>query len=899
MAANTTTTAAASISTTAPKTIYLKDYRPPHFLVDTVDLFFDIYDDKTIVQSLVKYYRNPSYAKSDTANTDTNLAFVLPGVNLKLLSIRLDSNELSSSAYTVTAEDLKIHQVPDTFTLEIKTEIHPETNTELMGLFKSGGNFCTQCEPEGFRRMTYYPDRPDVMAKFTTLIHADKEKYPVLLSNGNKIGQGVVDEKRHWVKWEDPFKKPCYLFALVAGNLVGLYDSFLTMKGRLVSLRLFVEEENQDKCHHAMQALKKSMKWDEETYGREYDLDIYMIVAVNDFNMGAMENKGLNIFNSKYILARPETATDTDYLLIDAVVGHEYFHNWSGNRITCRDWFQLSLKEGLTVFRDHHFSSDISQSPVSLITSTQYLRNYQFSEDSGPMAHPIRPESYIEINNFYTTTIYEKGSEVIRMLRTILGRETFRKAMDLYFERFDGQAVTTDDFVSIMEEAGKIDLTQFRLWYRQAGTPEITVTESYDENQKQYDLTLTQSCPATPSQPNKLFMMIPVNVGLLNKEGDDLLPNKTESLILREKTQTFSFKAINERPILSILREFSSPVKINFDRPESELAFLMSHDSDDFNRWDAAQMLTESLIWRLVDAYETNSELTAPIEWLNAFELIMDNKKLNPALKAEMLTLPNLNYLVELKTPANIDALYAARSFLKLTLAEHFKEKFFESYEANRTVGRYEYKPDLVSKRSLKNLCLQYLVIADMKESIGPGIELCRTQWETANNMTDALGVLHALMNWPGPERERILADFYDKWQHNALVLDKWFKIQALSELPNTLDRVKELMKHPSFEITNPNKVYSLIGAFTTGNLIRFHDKSGAGYTFLADVVLQLDALNPQVASRMVKAFTNWKRLDSERQDKIRMELNRLLAHKLSKDVFEIVSKCLAADTNE
>ncbi|HEV2523582.1 MAG TPA: aminopeptidase N, partial [Gammaproteobacteria bacterium] len=653
-----------------PKTIYLKDYQPPLYQIASIDLNFDLYDDKTLVHSTLVCQLNKAHPGYQEKNPRT---LILNGEKLVLDAILLDGRTLSPSEYQVDLKFLTLFNVPEHFRLEIKTEIYPDKNTELAGLFRPKALFCTQCESEGFRRITYYLDRPDVMSKFTTTISADKHQYPVLLSNGNCVARGNTDNGRHWVKWEDPFLKPCYLFALVAGDLVSIEDYFVTKIGRLVTLKIFVERENLDKCQYAMEALKKSMRWDEDTYGREYDLDIYMIVAVNDFNMGAMENKGLNVFNSKYILARPETATDSDYQNIDSVVGHEYFHNWSGNRVTCRDWFQLSLKEGLTVFREHHFSKDISESPISLIENVRILRSHQFAEDSGPMAHSVRPESYMEINNFYTMTIYEKGAEVIRMLKTLLGWETFRRAMELYFERHDGQAVTTDDFVAAMEAASQQDLSQFKLWYQQAGTPEVTVQERYEEKTKTYYLTLKQFCPPTPEQPTKQPMVIPVAVGLLDKVGNNLLP-QSEILILKEKEQTFSFPNIQYPPILSVLREFSAPVKVHRDVTDEQLAFLLAHDSDDFSKWDASQKLTERLIWKLVGDYQAKRALEVPSHWLEAHRAIMSDNALNPALKSEILTLPAMSYLLELGQSTDIDAIAAVRLFLRKSLAENLKD---------------------------------------------------------------------------------------------------------------------------------------------------------------------------------------------------------------------------------
>jgi aminopeptidase N len=872
------------MSSDSLKSVYLKDYQSPAYCIEKIDLIFDLQQDKTEVISTLQVVRNK------TIMVQGEPAIVLQGKKLLLQSLQLNDRVLTAGEYQLDDETLTIPNVPAAFTLQLKTEIHPEKNTELSGLYRSETLFCTQCEAEGFRRITYYPDRPDVMAKFTTTIYADKRHYPVLLSNGNCVQKGEVDEKRHWVKWEDPFLKPCYLFALVAGDLVAVEDYFVTRSGRLVTLKIYVERQNQDKCQHALEALKKAMKWDEDTYGREYDLDIYMIVAVNDFNMGAMENKGLNIFNAKYVLARPETATDIDYQRIDAVVGHEYFHNWSGNRVTCRDWFQLSLKEGLTVFREHQFSADISGSPVSLIENVRYLRSTQFAEDASPMAHPVQPASYIEINNFYTTTIYEKGAELIRMLKALLGWENFRKGMDLYFERHDGQAVTIEHFVAAMENVSGLDLAQFRLWYHQAGTPEVTFQEHYDASTKTYSLTLKQSCPSTPSQSTKEPMVIPVAVGLLDQGGQDLF--QTEIVVLKQKEQVFSFPNINCLPVLSLLREFSTPVRIRGNRTDETLAFLLAHDSDHFARWDAGQTLTEQLLWRLVEAYKNKKTLSVPTFWLEAHQAVLLDKKLHTALKVELLTLPALSYLIELKESVDIDAVHAVRTFLKQKLSQYLKTTFLETYQQCLDLmgDRYCYSATNAAHRRLKELCLSYLLLTGERQAI----DLCMTQWQRANNMTDALAVLNALSNWTGNERTIVLQQFYERWRYDPLVLDKWFRVQALSELPHTLEVVKNLTNHPNFNINNPNKVYALIGSFTAGNLVCFHEASGLAYQFLADKIIQLDQINPQVSARMARAFLSWKRFSSDRQEKIKIQLERLLNQPgLSKDVFEIVSKCL------
>lgn len=877
------------MSTEKGTVVYLKDYQAPNYFIDSIDLVFDLHEHHVQVESLLRCRINP-----DILARGERPPFILWGKKLILKRVELNEVALIASLYQLEAESLTLPKVPDTFTLKIVTEIFPEKNTELSGLYRSNLIYCTQCEAQGFRRITFFPDRPDIMAKFSTTIYADKKQYPVLLSNGNCVSRGIVDAKRHWVKWEDPFLKPCYLFALVAGDLVSLEDYFVTRSGRLVTLKIYVERENQDKCEHAMEALKKSMRWDEETYGREYDLDIYMIVAVNDFNAGAMENKGLNIFNSKYILARPETATDDDYAAIDAVVGHEYFHNWSGNRVTCRDWFQLSLKEGLTVFREHHFSDDISQSPVSLIQHARALRTHQFAEDGGPMAHSVRPESYLEINNFYTMTVYEKGAEVIRMLKTLLGWENFRLGMDLYFEQHDGQAVTIDDFVAAMETVSKIDLKAFRLWYSQAGTPTVFVTHTaYYPETKTYEITLKQSCPATPGQPHKEPFVIPILIGLLDESGKDILSGN-QVLMLEKETQTFSLPNITnieKKPILSFLRDFSAPVKVEMglQRLDDELLFLMSYDSNDFCRWDASQQLTEKQIWSLVGTESKQWSVSKP--WLEAYRTVLEDVAINPALKAEILSLPSLNALVETRSSVDIEKLYEARLYLKRALANGLKESFFKIYALALTPGPYAYTPEAVSNRRLKNLCLGYLCESDHEKAI----EICLNQWKGANNMTDSLGVLGALMNWKGVERTQVLAEFYDKWKQNPLVLDKWFRMQALSELPDTLVRIKELTLDPAFDLKNPNKVYALIGAFSNSNLPCFHAADGSGYAFLSEIILKLNDFNPQVAARMAGGFSSWKKFDKTRQEKIQKELTRLLAEKtLSKNVFEVVSKCLA-----
>lgn len=876
-----------------PKTTYLKDYQPPAYGVESIELYFDLQEGQTEVKSKVHFYRNVEGGSGDEGSSPP---LVLYGRHLELKSLKLDTRALTAEEYQVDNETLTVPHVPETFILEIETRLYPEKNTALHGLYRSGKLFCTQCEPEGFRGITYYPDRPDVMALFTTTIIADKKAYPVLLSNGNCVERGESNE-RHWVKWVDPFKKPSYLFALVAGDLIAVEDYFVTMSGKLVTLKLYVERVNLEKAGFAVEALKKAMKWDEEAYGREYDLDIYMIVAINDFNMGAMENKGLNLFNAKYVLASPGTATDTDYYLIDAVIGHEYFHNWSGNRVTCRDWFQLSLKEGLTVFREHEFSANISQSPVSLIENARLIRSRQFSEDAGPMAHPVQPNSYIEINNFYTMTVYEKGAEVIRMIKTLLGPETFRKGMDLYFERNDGKAVTIEDFVSAMEAASKQDLSQFRLWYTQAGTPVIEVSEDYDAEEEIYRLNLTQSCAPTPGQPIKMPFHIPIRIGLLDREGKELLgPNATALLELRNSTEQFEFKAIPTRPVLSILRSFSAPIKIKPFLSDEELAFLMSHDIDAFNRWDASLQLTEKVLFKWMEAYHHGESLSSNATsncWLNAYHALLNDEQLHPALKAEMLSFPSINELIESVSVAHVEVMHIARSYLKEIFAAKLHPILLKLYQQCQEDKPYQYDVESAARRRLKNTCLYYLVLGP-RSIENTAIALCLEQFQQSKNMTDRMGALVAIAQKNCPERETLLQSFYKEWQFDPLVVNKWLGLQATSELPRTLDRVKSLLTHPAFDMHNPNKVYALLGGFANHNPVCFHDPSGAGYTFIRERILELDAKNPQVAARLMNAFTRWKKFDVHAQNLMRQELEYIQSSKhLSKDLIEIVNKTL------
>lgn len=861
----------------APQTKYLKDYTKPDFSIGHIDLTFDLQDGLTTVRAATKFKRENTACKDLT----------LDGQELDLKSVKMDGESLSDNQYKVDEDTLTVFDVPDTFTLGIETAIKPEENTALEGLYKSGGNYCTQCESEGFRKITYYLDRPDVMTTFTTRIEADKKKYPILLSNGNCTEQGDLDNGRHFAVWEDPFVKPCYLFALVAGDLAYIHDTFTTQSGRKVDLYIYVNHGNEDKCDHAMDSLKRSMKWDEEKYGREYDLDLFNIVAVNDFNFGAMENKSLNIFNSKLVLAKPETATDNDFLAIEGVVAHEYFHNWTGNRITCRDWFQLSLKEGLTVFRDQCFSEDMNSADVQRIDDVAILRLAQFPEDAGPLAHPIRPDNYIEITNFYTATVYQKGAEVIRMMHTLLGAENYRKGTDLYFERHDGQAVTCDDFVQCMQDASGIDLSQFKLWYSQAGTPVITSTGKYDATAKTYTLTLTQEIPDTPGQANKKPMHIPVATGLLGQDGKDLLPETTRVLELKEKQQDFVFENIAEKPVPSLLRGFSAPVTLKSDLNDADLLFLMAHDSDGFNRWDAGQTYLQRIILDLAG----KDKMSLPKACLEAFEKLATDKQADPALIAKALTLPPETYLAQMMDVVDVDGLHAAHSFVMREIGQYLEQTFRTLYRDNADTGAYSVKPDAVGKRKLKNTALRYLLAAETEDAV----TLAMTQYKNATNMTDQAAALSVLADTQTTEREEAFTDFYTKWKDDPLVLDKWFTLQAMADRDDSLEHITQLTQHPDFTLKNPNRLRALIGAFAANNPCHFHRKDGAGYKLLADIVIEVNSINPSVAARLLGPVRLWKKYASPRKDLMEAELKRILDTKdISNDVYEVVSKSLS-----
>ena len=877
--------------TNQPQTIYLSDYRVPAYLVDTVDLRFELFEDGARVHSTLAVRRNPD---SDAGAVPLEL----DGDSLVLESVALNGTALSEGEFEDRGDKLIVGSVPEQFELSVVTWIEPQNNTRLEGLYKSSGMFCTQCEAEGFRCITFFPDRPDVMSRFRTRVEADKSAYPVLLSNGNDVERGDLDEGRHYVTWEDPFPKPCYLFALVAGDLVEKKDTFTTGSGREIDLRMYVEPRNAQKCDHAMDSLKRSMRWDEETYGREYDLDIFMIVAVDDFNMGAMENKGLNIFNSSCVLASQETATDMAFQRIEAIVAHEYFHNWSGNRVTCRDWFQLSLKEGFTVFRDSQFSADVGSPTVKRIEDVTVLRTAQFAEDGGPMAHPVRPASYMEISNFYTLTIYEKGAEVVRMIHTLLGPELFRKGSDLYFERHDGQAVTTDDFVKAMEDASGRDLSQFRLWYEQAGTPVLNVSDEFDAERGIYRLTVKQSIPDTPGQADKKPQHIPFAIGLLGARGESLplrlTPDSQDApmervLELTGETEVFEFHGFDECPVPSLLRQFSAPVRVRYPWTREQLLFLMTHDPDGFNRWDAGQRLAVDVIQSLVGAPKdtaVDSRLVA------AYRHLISDSSLDQALVAKMLQLPSTAYLIELAESADAPAIHDARERVLKHLAIALRDELVACYRRNLEAGAYEVTPDQIARRSLRNTALAWLLQINDEE----GRELALRQLRNADNMTDRMGALRALVNSDYEEdRERVLDEFYERFQDDPQVVEQWFSVQASSDRAGQLAQIQALLEHKAFDWKNPNKVRSVVGAFAGQNLAAFHNPDGSGYNFLADQVCRLDDLNPQIAARLVTPLTRWRKFAPAYGEQMKAALERIRDKSgLSRDVYEVVHKSLA-----
>ena len=865
------------------KAKYRKDYQTPDFTVTDIYLDFQLEPEKTVVVATSQYQRLNK--ESTTLRLD--------GHDFQFSSIKLNGKPFSQYQQDSESLTLDLERVEaDQFELEITTILSPAANTSLQGLYQSGEAFCTQCEAEGFRQITYMLDRPDVLARYTTKITADKAKYPFLLSNGNRINSGDLEDGRHWVEWNDPFPKPSYLFALVAGDFDVLKDQFITKSGREVALELYVNRGNLDRADWAMQSLKRAMKWDEERFDLEYDLDIYMIVAVDFFNMGAMENKGLNIFNDKYVLANPQTATDDDYLAIESVIAHEYFHNWTGNRVTCRDWFQLSLKEGLTVFRDQEFSSDTGSRPVNRINNVKFLRTVQFSEDAGPMAHPIRPEKVIEMNNFYTVTVYEKGAEVIRMLHTLLGEEGFQKGMKLYIAENDGKAATCEDFVSAMERANDLDLTQFRRWYSQSGTPELTISDRYDEKNHVYQLQVSQLTPPTADQMEKVNLHIPLKISLYDEKGaaqtlydaDGVVDNV---LNITQKDQTFEFHNIYTKPVPALLCDFSAPVKLDYDYSASQLIALLKFAENGFIRWDAAQMLLAVELRRNVTNYQQGQPLDLSAETAAVLYQVLDNYQKDIELTSLILTLPKATEFAELFKTIDPDAISAVREFMAQTIADNLKELLLKTYNQIR-LDEYQINRQDIALRKLRNVCLSYLAYSNI------GNNLVNKHYTYSNNMTDTLAALTSATQAKLACRDSLLADFEQKWQHDGLVMDKWFALQATRPEDNVLQNVMQLMDHPSFNFNNPNRVRSLIGAFAGQNLKAFHAIDGSGYRFLTDILIKLNKSNPQVASRLIEPLIRFARYDAQRQTLMKRALERISeTEDLSRDLFEKIEKAL------
>ncbi|GGB37969.1 aminopeptidase N [Oceanisphaera marina] len=863
-----------------PQVQYREDYQPPHYWIDTLDLDIQLHDHATEVVAISRVRRNGEHDEP----------LVLDGEQLELLQVAVNGVDITQ--YQQTDNSLILSQLPETFVLTIKTLIDPAANTALEGLYKSGSAFCTQCEAQGFRRITFYLDRPDVLARFSTRITADAEAYPYLLSNGNRIDQGSLDDGRHWVQWQDPFPKPAYLFALVAGDFDVLRDSYTTLSGREVALEIFVDQGNLHRAGHAMDSLKASMAWDEQRCHLEYDLDIYMIVAVDFFNMGAMENKGLNVFNAKFVLADPKTATDNDYLDVERVIGHEYFHNWTGNRVTCRDWFQLSLKEGLTVFRDQEFSSDLGSRTVNRIQNVRIMRGPQFAEDAGPMAHPIRPDAVIEMNNFYTLTVYEKGAEVIRMLHTLLGEQAFQRGLALYLQRFDGQAATCDDFVAAMSEASGRDLARFSRWYSQAGTPVLTVTDEYDAARQRYTLTVRQHTPATADQPQKLPLHIPLSLALYTEQGEPLTLMMAGELVgpvldVQEDEQQFVFEQVPSKPTPALLQGFSAPVKLDYPYSDEQLTLLAKHSIDEFVRWDAVQMLINKAVRDNVLRLQRQEQAVIPRPLLDVFRTTLEDPTLDKALQAQMLTLPDIGSLLELFEQVDIDLLGQVHELLHKELAMALQPLWLQIYEQNQT-GEYRIDHQDIARRAMKNVALGYLALAGEAHRV-------QQQYQAADNMTDTLAAMKAAVKAELGEAGAMLADFEGKWQQDGLVLDNWFRLQATAPGDDTLARIEQLMAHPTFSMNNPNRVRAVVGAFIMGNPLQFHRLDGAGYDLLVSVLMQLNKSNPQVASRLITPLIQFARLDDARQGLIKARLQQLMAlPDLSRDLFEKISKAQA-----
>jgi aminopeptidase N len=880
------------MSKTSLKTISLKDHTPPPYLIDRVDLDVKLHAEETLVTSKLSLKRNPNPAAKGQA-------LELDGEAITLRSLKLNGRPAEAGEFKAGQRRLTLHRPPqESFTLEITNVCSPKANSELSGLYLSNGIYCTQCEAEGFRRITYFLDRPDVLSRYRVRLEADKREAPVLLANGNPVEAGELPQGRHYAVWEDPFPKPSYLFAMVGGELGVVKDSFTTMSGRKVELRIYVEPGNESRCGWAMESIKSAMAWDEKAFGREYDLDIFMVVAVSMFNMGAMENKGLNVFNDKYVLAAPDSATDLDYVNIEAVIAHEYFHNWTGNRITCRDWFQLCLKEGLTVFRDQEFTSDVRSRAVKRIQDVRTLRAQQFPEDAGPLAHPVRPSSYIEINNFYTATVYEKGAEVVRMLKTLLGPKAFRQAMDLYFERHDGQAATVEDFVQCMGEASGRDLSQFFRWYEQAGTPEITANGQWDRRSKVYELKLTQKLPATPGQPAKLPQHIPIAIGLVGPNGNDMTlelePGESLAepvLELKAKSQTFRFRNVGSKPVPSLNRGFSAPVKMISNLAQKELMFLMGQDGDPFNRWEAGQIMGKRLIVEAMAKIKARRRMADPRAYADALKASLANRQLEPQFQALMLQLPSEQDVAS-EIARNVDPqlIHDGRDRLRARLGQIMRKELMQCWNSIKLSGAYSPDPVSAGRRALRHAALGLIAAADPKE----GAELAMRHFTKARNMTDEIGALSLLILLDEPQREEALDRFFERYSRDHLLVDKWFALN--SQVPNvaTGSRVRGLLEHPQFKWESPNRLRSLIGTFASLNPVAFNAPDGSGYRLLADVVIRLDKTNPQVAARLAASFRSYKALEGKRRRQASNALESILRSEgLSKDTYEIVSRSL------
>ncbi len=870
---------------------YLKDYKKPDYKIRTVDLTFDLDEQNTTVKSVLHLVADYDVPKGGHP-------LVLDGRELELKSIKIDGEAVDERAYSLDDESLTIYNPPADFKLEIETVIHPKANTKLEGLYVSNGTFCSQNEPEGFRRITYFLDHPDVMSVYTTTLIADKSKYPVMLSNGNPIKEETLPDGKTAVTWFDPFPKPCYLFCVVVGDLGSIHDTYTTKSGRLVKLGLYVEHGEEPKAEWGLESLKRAMKWDEDVYGLEYDLDLFNIVAVSDFNMGAMENKGLNLFNSSCALADPVTATDTDFAHVEGVIAHEYFHNWSGDRVTARDWFNLSLKEGLTVYRDQEFSRDMRGRTLGRINDVFALRTFQFPEDAGPLAHSVRPESYVEINNYYTATVYDKGAEVIRMYERLLGKETFIKGNQLYFERHDGQAVTIDDYAKCMEDVSGKDLTLFKRWYSQAGTPTVYAAGKYDGKAKTYTLTLRQETKPTPNQPEKLPFVIPLGIGLIGKDGKDMPlqlqgekePQGTSRVIVLDKdSEVFTFVNVAEQPVLSGNRDFTAPIHFVMDYTDAERLHQARCDSDLFNRWDAFQQYGVEQILNMVKDIQNGKEPTLPEAYFDVWESYLTDKTLDKGFVARAITLPQENYLADQMDVVDVDAIHKARYFVKQAIAKRFEKELRAVYDENNSDAEYTPSPEQSARRALKNMALSFL------GDLGTNNELVEKQYAQANNMTDKLAAMNIASNSKNPKREAIMDDFYQTYKNEKAAVNKWIFTNACADRPDAVNVVRKLLTHPAFNIKNPNNVRSLMGGFAY-NQTEFHKLDGSGYDFAVEMAYKMDDMNPQMAAHMVKPLTRWKRFDAKRQEMMKKALEKVLEKKnLSKNVYELVTKSLAA----